>query len=70
MRYRTIYFLLRNKAQVGQRTYAAIGGYPATKTKIRSGTTFVDTEMYTMADLVRSEERGQIFVTFEKTRVT
>jgi hypothetical protein len=60
----------RTKAQARQRTYAAVVGYPATKTKVLPGTTFVDSEMFSMANFVRSEGRGQIFVTFEKKRVT
>ena len=56
-------------AQPHSEQYATIVGYPSTKTRIMEGN-FVDTKMYSMADFVREEKNGRLFVKFDKRRVT
>ncbi len=56
-------------SQPSGRQYAAIVGYPATKTKIFEAS-FIDTEMFSMADFVREEKDGRMWVKFDKRRVT
>lgn len=59
---------LRTKPPAGKQ-YATIVGYPSTKTTILKGN-FIDTEMYSMADFVRKEENGRVWVKFDKRRIT
>ena len=55
--------------QNSSKKYATIVGYPSTKTKILKGS-YVDTEMYSMADFIREEKDHRLFVKFDKRRVT